>query len=630
MLDVINSIVSQAVSDKQIRDFLTSNPSMSDAQIVDAMKTYGVSPTQMASAVGIPVGEVVSRVASTVPPGQSVTLGDTIVQPQYQTVGQGQDQQVGGLQNVITYKTSENKTDGSYNQYSATGQLERTGTQQAVDTSLGGAVKQMVQNPGFQIAALAYGANALGGGGVPSVAGEGLTDAGLVSGGNTTALNSLGTDYTLGGGASNVSGMGGGTGITTGYSGLGVNPGTVGLGADGLGAGVTAASGLTGTGVLSGSTLGTNLLGSSALNNLAGTGVLAGSTLGTNLLGVPPTALTNTGVLAGSNLGTNLLGTGPTSGLTTGVTGLTPTVTPTVFPPVTPLVTPSVVPPVVTTPKTIIDPTTGLIAKAVGDVASNVANQQGITDARNLINQYGTQAATSLADAYKNAQGLNTANRADLTSNYSNASTVLNDLYNKQVGYQQPYQDIGQAGSTGLLANQDYLTHQFDANDLATNLAPNYAFQLAQGQMANQRAGNMSGGALGGNAMKGLQDYTQNYAGGAYQNAFNNYNTQRNNIFNSLKGMADIGTTSTGQLTNLGTSLGGTYGNLSSNYGGNLTTGSGQGIDAANKYGTNTSNLAVGIGSALASNATQTGANNATLLNKLGDLALYGSTIKQT
>jgi hypothetical protein len=225
----------------------------------------------------------------------------------------------------------------------------------------------------------------------------------------------------------------------------------------------------------------------------------------------------------------------------------------------------------------------GLGLSALGSGLGAAANQAGISDARNLINQYGTQAQGSLAEAYRNAQGLNVANRADLGNVYSNASTVLNNLYNQQVGYQQPYQQIGQAGSQGLLANQDYLTRQFTNADLNANLAPNYAFQLAQGQMANQRAANMGGGSMGGNALQGLQKYTQDYAGGAYQNAFNNFNTQRQNIYGNLSNMANIGTTSAGQLANLGTSLGGTYGNLSSGYGGNLTTAAGQGINAANQ-----------------------------------------------
>ena len=60
-----------AITSRQIIDFLLKNPDMTDDQIVKAMETYGVSPAQMAAAVGIPEGEVVSRVGATVPEGQA-------------------------------------------------------------------------------------------------------------------------------------------------------------------------------------------------------------------------------------------------------------------------------------------------------------------------------------------------------------------------------------------------------------------------------------------------------------------------------------------------------------------------------------------------------------------------------
>lgn len=273
---------------------------------------------------------------------------------------------------------------------------------------------------------------------------------------------------------------------------------------------------------------------------------------------------------------------------------------------------------------------TGLGLSALGTGLGALANQSGISNARDLINQYGTQAQGNLAKAYADAQALNVANKADLASNYANTQGKLGDIYKQQVGFQQPYQQVGQAGTQGLIENQPYFTHQFDTNDLNTNLAPNYAFMLGQGQMANQRAANMGGGALGGNALQGLQRYTQDYAGNAYQQAFNNYNAQRNNIYNSLAGMANIGQTSTGQLANLGNTYGSNLTGLSSNYGGNLTTAAGQGINAANQYGLNTAGLATGIGSALAGNATQSGANTAGLLSNLGNTALLGSMLKAT
>lgn len=273
---------------------------------------------------------------------------------------------------------------------------------------------------------------------------------------------------------------------------------------------------------------------------------------------------------------------------------------------------------------------TGLGLSALGNVLGTAANQSGISDARNLINQYGTQAQGNLAKAYADAQALNVANRGDLASNYGKTQGNLYDIYNQQVKIQQPYQAVGQAGSQGLIGNQDYFNRQFTNADLNANLAPNYAFQLQQGQMANQRAANMGGGALSGNALQGLQRYTQDYAGNAYQNAFNNFNTQRNNIYNTLSGMANIGTTSGGQLASLGNTLGGNLGSLSSNYGGNITTNAGQGIGAANAYGLNTANLATGIGSALAGNAVAGGANTANALNTLGNTALLGSMLKAT
>jgi hypothetical protein len=621
MDNTINSLVSKTVgvTDQQIRDFLANSPS--DAQIVAAMEQFGVSPTQLSSVVGLPEGQVVARIAATIPQGQSVIVGDTRVAPQYQTSGSGMDQQVGGLENVYVEKVPT--SDVNYKSpvgtpiqvYSPTGDLVNT-IKTKQDLSFFGGLKEALTDP-VVLAALggaAYG-GLLGGAGTAAgagttFAGEALADAALLSGGGGTALSSLaatpfagealadaallsgGGSLTPGaltaGGVGTVAGMGTGTGLTAaGTGGLGGTAGVSSLGGA-TGAGLTAGTaglGAAGTGAGLGGTLGaTNtLLGGAALGSTA-----AG--LGAGALG---TTLSSLGAGAGGSLLGSALGTGAGSALGTSLA-------------------------------------TGLGLSALGTGLGGLANQAGISDARNLINQYGTQAGTNLATAYQNAQGLNAANRTDLGNIYKNTTGNLYDLYNKQIGIQQPYQDIGQAGSQGLLANQDYLTRQFTNADLNANLAPNYAFQLAQGQMANQRAANMGGGSLGGNALQGLQRYTQDYAGGAYQNAFNNFNTQRQNIYGNLSNMANIGTTSSGQMANLGNTLGGNLGSLASNYGGNLTTGYGQGIGAANAYGLNTANLATGIGGALASNATQTGANNATMLSNLGNTALLGSMLKAT
>jgi hypothetical protein len=124
------------VTNRQIIDYLLANPGMSDAQIVSAMEQFKISPAQMAAAVGLDEGVVASRVAATVPPNQTIQLGDTIVQPVYSQIGSGEDQQIGAIENVITYKAAENKTGGAYTQYTPTGEVEKTGTQQEVKSGL--------------------------------------------------------------------------------------------------------------------------------------------------------------------------------------------------------------------------------------------------------------------------------------------------------------------------------------------------------------------------------------------------------------------------------------------------------------------------------------------------------------
>lgn len=625
MDNTINSLVSKTVgvTDQQIRDFLANSPS--DAQIVAAMEQFGVSPTQLSSVVGMPEGQVVARIAATLPPGQAVLLGDTWVQPQYQTIGQGQDQQVGAIESIQTYKTSGDVNSQipvgtTIQNYSPTGDFSGTSvTTPSGGTSFFGGLIDAFKDPvvlaalggaayggllggaGTSLGSLgAVGSDLAGLSGIPAGAGA-LTAAETAALYGTGGAASLGGAGVIGSDLAGLSGIPAGTGALTAAE-TAALAGTGGAAAGGLGStvagmgtgtGITAAGagglgGATGAGGLGGS-LGSGLGALTPGGLAAGNTLLGGAALGTTLSSLGAGV---GGSLLGSTLGNTLGNTvGSALGTTLGQ---------------------------------------GLGLSALGTGLGGLANQAGISEARNLINQYGTQAGTNLATAYQNAQGLNVANRADLGGVYSNASTVLNDLYNKQVGYQQPYQQIGTQGASGLAANQDYLTRQFTNADLNANLAPNYAFQLQQGQMANQRAANMGGGSLGGNALQGLQRYTQDYAGGAYQNAFNNFNTQRQNIYGNLSNMAQLGTTSAGQLANLGSSLGGVYGNLSSGYGGNLTTAAGQGIGAANAYGLNTANLATGIGGALASNAAQTGANNATMLSNLGNTALLGSMLKAT
>ena len=179
----------------------------------------------------------------------------------------------------------------------------------------------------------------------------------------------------------------------------------------------------------------------------------------------------------------------------------------------------------------------------------------------------GADAAKSAA----NTQAQSAANALDFQKQQFN-TTQQQGAPGRAAGY-QALNTLGSLGSgtygmydaqgnpTGTGTGNDYLTHQFNAADLQAGLAPNYDFSLQQGQMANQRAANVGGGAISGNALQGLDQYTQNYAQGAYQNAFNNYQGQRTNIYNTLAGIAGLGQNAYNTSANAGTQSANTIGN---------------------------------------------------------------------
>ncbi len=114
-------------------------------------------------------------------------------------------------------------------------------------------------------------------------------------------------------------------------------------------------------------------------------------------------------------------------------------------------------------------------------------------------------------------------------------------IYNQNRYDTAPWRQAGENALGQISDRLPQFNHQFDANDLKSNLAPNYQFQLDQGLGAVKNAANTQTGLVSGNALKGINDYAQNFSGNAYQNAFSNYNTNQSNIFNRLSTIAGYG-----------------------------------------------------------------------------------------
>jgi hypothetical protein len=136
-------------------------------------------------------------------------------------------------------------------------------------------------------------------------------------------------------------------------------------------------------------------------------------------------------------------------------------------------------------------------------------------------------------------------------------------MFNTVNEQQKPYRDAGYTALNQIgvgTAPGGQFQHQFNATDLKSNLAPNYDFMLSQGLGAVNNQTSVSGGLIGGNALKGINDYAQNYASNGYQQAFDNYNTNQTNIFNRLASIAGLGQTSNGQTATAALGFGGNIG----------------------------------------------------------------------
>jgi hypothetical protein len=120
----------------------------------------------------------------------------------------------------------------------------------------------------------------------------------------------------------------------------------------------------------------------------------------------------------------------------------------------------------------------------------------------------------------------------------------------------RPYREAGTTTLKDLLTQMPNLTKAYTAEDFAQGIDPGYQFRLAQGQKALENQYNRGGGLVSGNAMQGLQDYTQGQASQEFGAAFGRNAATQTNIFNRLKGIADMGLGATGTTANAATSAG--------------------------------------------------------------------------
>jgi hypothetical protein len=147
------------------------------------------------------------------------------------------------------------------------------------------------------------------------------------------------------------------------------------------------------------------------------------------------------------------------------------------------------------------------------------------------------------------------------------AADIQQKMFETQNEQQKPYREAGYSALSDIGGMKPYLTKQYTPEDFAQGIDPGYQFRLQQGQEATNRMANTAGGLIGGNALQGLQNYSQGLASQEYGNAFNRFQTQRSNIYNTLASIAGLGQTSIGQTTAAGTTAAGNIGSNIANAG---------------------------------------------------------------
>jgi hypothetical protein len=104
-----------------------------------------------------------------------------------------------------------------------------------------------------------------------------------------------------------------------------------------------------------------------------------------------------------------------------------------------------------------------------------------------------------------------------------------------------PYRESGYTALKDIEGMKPFLTAQFGPDQFSQYLDPSMAFRQKIGTQATERMANVGGGAISGNTLRALTDYGQNLASTEYGSAFNRFQTERGNIYNTLANIAGMG-----------------------------------------------------------------------------------------
>jgi len=150
---------------------------------------------------------------------------------------------------------------------------------------------------------------------------------------------------------------------------------------------------------------------------------------------------------------------------------------------------------------------------------------------------------------------------AELAAGQEKSLALQKQMYEKQVGWQNPYLQSGnlsnaelmrQMGLSGDAASQGYGNMLKDFTMADYEADPGYAFRLQEGLKGLDRQAAARGGLISGAALKAASDFAGKQASAEYGNAYNRYQQNRLNRYNMLAGQQSVGANAAAALGQAG------------------------------------------------------------------------------
>jgi hypothetical protein len=226
----------------------------------------------------------------------------------------------------------------------------------------------------------------------------------------------------------------------------------------------------------------------------------------------------------------------------------------------------------------------------------------------------GAMALGSIAGGIISAGGAQDAARTQADA-ANRAADLQKQQFDQQMALQEPYRQAGLTGQNRLMellglggnagaAGYGQYARDFGMQDFQQD--PGYQFRLGEGLKAMSRQAGARGGLISGQTMKGLEDYRQASASQEYGNAFNRYQTNRQNQLQPLGNLMSSGQAAASNQAGQAGQYGVNAGNLMGQAGQAMAAGQ---MGAANSINNALSSSASAYGNYLQSNQNQANFN---------------------